>query len=74
MLLQSKTGLREDVESAKTLGYNFQITLGKDGKSYKVNAEPVRHGRTGLLSYYMDQTGMQKKDTSGKPFNPPVKK
>ena len=73
-LLQSKTGLREDVESAQTLGYHFQITLGKDGKSYKANAEPVRHGRTGLLSYYMDQNGMQKKDTGGKPYNPPVKK
>jgi len=73
-LLQSKPALREDVESAKTLGYNFQITLGKDGKSYKANAEPVRHGRTGLLSYYMDHTGIQKKDTGGKPYNPPVKK
>ena len=73
-LLASKPALREDVESAKTLGYNFQITLGKDAKSYKVNAEPVRHGRTGLLSYHMDQAGIQKKDTGGKPYNPPVKK
>ncbi|HJR06765.1 MAG TPA: hypothetical protein VJ842_05875 [Pyrinomonadaceae bacterium] len=73
-LLAGKPALREDVESAKTLGYNFQITVGKDGKSYKVFAEPARYGRTGLLSYYMDQTGMQKKDTGGKPYNPPVKK
>jgi rare lipoprotein A (peptidoglycan hydrolase) len=73
-LLASKPALREDVESAKTLGYSFQITVGKDGKSYKVSAEPLRYGRTGLLSYYMDQTGMQKKDTGGKPYNPPVKK
>jgi hypothetical protein len=73
-LLAGKPALREDVESAKTLGYNFQITLGRDGKSYKVNAEPVRYGRTGLLSYHMDQTGIQKKDTGGKPYNPPVKK
>ena len=73
-LLDGKPTLREDVESAKTLGYNFQITLAKDGKSYKVNAEPVRHGRTGLLSYHMDQAGIQKKDTGGKPYNPPVKK
>jgi len=73
-LLASKPALREDVESARTLGYNFQITVGKDGKSYKVSAEPLRYGRTGLLSYYMDQTGMQKKDTGGKPFSPPTKK
>ena len=74
LLAAGKPALREDVESARTLGYTFQITLGKDGKSYRVNAEPVRHGRTGLLSYYMDQSGMQKKDTGGKPYNPPVKK
>jgi hypothetical protein len=74
-LVEGKPALREDVESAKTLGYSFQITLGKDAKSYKVNAEPVRYGRTGLLSYHMDQTGIQKKDTGGKPYNPPpVKK
>ena len=74
-LLEGKPALREDVESAKTLGYNFQITLGKDAKSYKVNAEPVRYARTGLLSYHMDQAGIQKKDTGGKPYNPPpVKK
>lgn len=73
-LLEGKPALREDVESAKTLGYSFQITLGKDAKSYKVNAEPVRYGRTGLLSYHMDQAGIQKKDTGGKPYNPSTKK
>jgi hypothetical protein len=73
-LLEGKPALREDVESAKTLGYNFQITLARDAKSYKVNAEPLRHGRTGLLSYHMDQAGIQKKDTGGKPYNPPAKK
>jgi hypothetical protein len=74
-LLEGKPALREDVESARTLGYNFQITLGRDAKSYKLNAEPLRYGRTGLLSYHMDQTGIQKKDTGGKPYNPPpVKK
>ncbi len=73
-LLQSRPALREDVESAQTLGYDFQITLGKDGKSYKVNAEPVRYGRTGNLSFYMDQGGIQKKDTGGKRYQPPGKK
>ena len=73
-LLASKPALREDFESSQTLGYTFQITLGKDGKSYRVNAEPTRYGRTGLLSYYMDQGGIQQKDTGGKPLNPQVKK
>jgi hypothetical protein len=73
-LVAGKPALGEDVESARTLGYTFQITVGRDGKTYRVNAEPVRYGRTGLLSYYMDQTGIQKKDTGGKPLNPQAKK
>ncbi|MDQ1611993.1 MAG: hypothetical protein QOG00_1924 [Pyrinomonadaceae bacterium] len=73
-LLNGKPALREDVESARTLGYTFQITVGKDGKSYRVNAEPTRYGRSGLLSYHMDQAGIQKKDTGGKPLNPQTKK
>ena len=73
-LFKTNTGLAEDTDSANPLGYRFQLVLGKDGKSYKINAEPVRYGRTGLLSYYMDQTGMEKKDTGGKPYHPPGKK
>jgi hypothetical protein len=73
-LLKTNPGLAEDTSSANPLGYKFQLTLGKDGKSYKINAEPVRYGRTGLLSYYMDQTGLEKKDTGGKPYNPPGKR
>ncbi|HEX9919555.1 MAG TPA: hypothetical protein VGA87_10325 [Pyrinomonadaceae bacterium] len=73
-LIAGKPALREEVESSQTLGYTFQITLGRDGKSYSVRAEPTRHGRTGLLSYYMDQNGIQKKDAGGKPLNPQGKK
>lgn len=74
-LLQSgKPSLREDVEAAQSLGYQFQITPGKDGKSYHANAEPVRYGHTGRLSFYMDAGGIQKKDTGGKPYNPPAKR
>ncbi|HZH32851.1 MAG TPA: hypothetical protein VEY11_18935 [Pyrinomonadaceae bacterium] len=73
-LVAGKPALGEDIESARTLGYTFQITVGRDGKTYRVNAEPVRYGRTGLLSYYMDQTGIQKKDTGGKPLNSQAKK
>jgi hypothetical protein len=73
-LLAGKPALREELESSQTLGYTFQITLGKDGKSYSVRAEPTRYGRTGLLSYYMDQSGIQQKDTGGKPLNPQGKK
>lgn len=74
-LVQSQPGLREEMNAASTLGYAFRVTLGKDGRSYTVNAEPSRYGRTGLLSFHMDPTGIQSKDTGGKPYNPPpVKK
>ena len=55
----------------KDLGYNFRITVGKDGKSYVAGAEPTRYGHTGKLSYWMDQTGTIKSvDNGGKPLAP----
>jgi hypothetical protein len=56
----------------KDLGYNFRVTVGKDGKTYLVNAEPARYGHTGKLSYWMDQTGTIKSvDNGGKPVGAP---
>jgi hypothetical protein len=70
-----RLGLREDTDTLPTLGYRLTITLTPDGKSYKVNAEPLHYGRSGRLSFYTDPTGMQEKDNNGKPFNPtPAKK
>lgn len=63
--------LSADVVDPKLSGYNFQITLGKDGKSYVASAQPLRHGRTGKRSFWMDQTGLIKSaDTGGKPLKP----
>lgn len=63
--------LGADVIDPKLSGYNFRITVGKDGKSYVANAEPLSHGKTGKLSFWMDQTGLIKSaDTGGKPFKP----
>jgi hypothetical protein len=51
----------------KELGYNFRVTVGKDGKSYVAGAEPTRYSHTGKLSYWMDQTGTIKSvDNGGK--------
>src|SRR6267143_3054355 len=56
----------------KDLGYNFRVTVGKDGKSYLAGAEPTRYGHTGKLSYWMDQTGTIKSvDNGGKPMGAP---
>jgi hypothetical protein len=55
----------------KELGYNFRVTVGKDGKTYVAGAEPTRYGHTGKLSYWMDQTGtIRSVDSGGKPLGP----
>lgn len=60
-----------NVIDPKLSGYNFRITVGKDGKSYVATAEPALYGKTGKLSFWMDQTGLIKSaDKGGKPFNP----
>ena len=60
-----------DVIDPKLSGYNYHIAIGKDGKSYVASAEPVRHGHTGKLSFWSDQTGAIKSaDNGGKPFKP----
>lgn len=63
--------LSADAVDPKLSGYNFRITLAKDGKGYVATAEPTRHGRTGKLSFWMDQTGVIKSaNTGGKPLKP----
>lgn len=52
-----------------SIGYNVRIIVAKDGKSYVAKAEPARYGRTGKLSFWMDQTGAIKSlDNGGKPL------
>lgn len=59
----------KDAADPKVLGYNFRVKVGTDGKTYQAEAEPARYGRTGKLSYWMDQTGTIKSvDNGGKPF------
>jgi hypothetical protein len=50
-------------------GYRFHLALTGGGKGYSVGAEPLRYGRTGRLSFYMDAaSGLKSKDTGGKPL------
>jgi hypothetical protein len=56
----------------KELGYNFRVTVARDGKTYLAGAEPTRYGHTGKLSYWMDQTGtIRSLDNGGKPVSGP---
>jgi len=67
------TGLvSKEAGNPNAIGYSFHITVAKDGKSYVAGAEPTRYGRTGKLSFWMDQTGAIKSvDNGGKPIAGP---
>ena len=63
--------LSADTVDPKSSGYNFHIVVPPGGKTFVVTAEPTRHGHTGKLSYWMDQTGAIKSaDNGGKPVQP----
>ena len=63
----------QDILGTETTGYRFTVHLGPDSKSFTARAEPERYGRSGRLSFYLDQSGVQKKDAGGKPLSPPKK-
>lgn len=64
----------KDIETPDTTGYHFHLTLAKDAKSWIAGAEPVRYGRTGRLSFLVDQTGIRSADTGGKLLILPAEK
>jgi hypothetical protein len=64
----------KDVEAPDAMGYRFHVTLARDGKSWTAGAEPVRYGRSGRLSFFMDQTGIRSADIGGKPLILPAGK
>jgi len=59
----------KDLEGTETTGYRFRITVSPDGKSWTANAEPAQYGRSGRLSFFMDQSGVRSGDTAGKPLS-----
>lgn len=60
----------QDILGTETTGYRFAIQVASDSKSFIARAEPERYGRTGRLSFYLDRSGIQKKDAGGKPLSP----
>ena len=63
--------MSDDAADPKSTGYNFHLTVAKDGKSFVASAEPARYGHTGRLSFWMDQTGdIKKLDNGGKALTP----
>lgn len=64
--------LPEDVKTSVSTGYNFNLSLAFDKKSYSASAEPAVYGKTGKLSFMFNVGGKQKaviksKDNKGKP-------
>ncbi|MBV9923943.1 MAG: hypothetical protein JOZ96_02810 [Acidobacteria bacterium] len=60
----------QDILGTETTGYHFNVSLGPGSKSFTARAEPERYGHTGRLSFYLDKSGIQKKDAGGKPLSP----
>lgn len=58
--------LPKDIEAPESMGYRFRLTLAKDAKSWAAGAEPTRYGRTGRLSFLLDQSGLRSADVGGK--------
>ena len=58
----------KDIETSETTGYRFHLALTKDAKRWAVGAEPVLYGRTGRLSFLLDQSGIRSADRGGKPL------
>jgi len=61
----------KDIETTETTGYHFHLELAKDAKKWTAGAEPAQYGRTGRLSFALDQNGIRSGDKGGKPLPPP---
>ncbi len=58
----------KDLEAIDSTGYRFHINVSPDAKSWNAAAEPAQYGRTGRLSFFMDQSGIRSGDRGGKPL------
>lgn len=66
--------LPEDVNTSKSTGYRFNISLASDSKKYLANAVPDVYGKTGKLSFLLEADAADQKahlkseDRKGKPL------
>jgi hypothetical protein len=65
--------LPEDIKTAESTGYNYEIVLLADGSSYYANAIPAEYGKSGTNSYFLEpkSKGMPVvtgRDNGGKPL------
>ncbi|MFN0138764.1 MAG: hypothetical protein ACKVQW_01590 [Pyrinomonadaceae bacterium] len=60
--------LPDDITSSESTGYNYEIKLASDKKSYFANATPAEYGKSGKLSFLLDKLDIKSKDNGGKPL------
>lgn len=60
--------LPDDITSSRTTGYDYEIKLSSDKKSYFANATPAEYGKSGKLSFLLDKLDIKSKDNGGKPL------
>jgi hypothetical protein len=60
--------LPEDILGTQSTGYKYSVNVAKDGKTYTAAAEPERYGRSGKLSFYLENSILNSKDNGGKPL------
>lgn len=60
--------LPDDVTSSRSTGYNYEIKLSSDKKSYFAGATPAEYGKSGKLSFLLDKLDIKSKDNGGKPL------
>ena len=59
--LISQNLLPADAQNSQSTGYHFKISLSPDKKTYSASAEPAVYGKTGKLSFLMEQNEKDKK-------------
>jgi hypothetical protein len=60
--------LPKDLEGTESTGYSFHVVRSPDCKTWSATAEPAQYGRTGRLSFFLDQSGVRSGDAGGKPL------
>lgn len=60
--------LPKDLEGTESTGYRFHIAVASDKRSFTAGAEPASYGRTGRLSFFLDQSGIRSGDVGGRPL------
>lgn len=60
--------LPDDILSSASTGYSYEVKLSSDKKSYFASATPAEYGKSGKLSFLLENLDIKSKDNGGKPL------